>query len=782
MSQREQRSCKIRTTSLQLCLCFCLALLLGQLVCAEGLSCALAYAQPEREWELVSPADKGAALISPIENAVVQASTKGNAVTYTSNAPIGNEAEGNPSISQLVSTRQGPGSWSSDDISSPNAKAVGTKTGAGGEYKFFTPELTIGILEPSGNTPLAPGVSEPTIYRHPLHGGYEPLVTAANTFGGVSFGGEINFVGATTNALDVVLGSEVPLTEEAGGESEGLYEWTDEKLELVSLLPDGSPAPSPKLGNSSLDVRNAISTNGNAVIWETNAASESHLYLRDTERHETIELDESEGSFSEHAYLLPAQYQTANVEGTKIFFTDEQDLTANATTEYGEPDLYEFEVTSRQGEKPAGRLIDLTSDANPGEHADVQGMVIGASEDGSYVYFVANGVLAPHATHGECAEIGAPASATCNLYVRHNGITSYIATLSDADGPDWGSAALHTNLGDLTARVSPNGRYLAFMSSRPLTGYDNTDTHTGSPDEEVYLYSASTGDLSCVSCQNVPPSGIYDSGKVGESLLVDRPGVWAEHDLAGSLPGWTPVDSKHALYQSRYLSDSGRLYFMSPLPLIQEATNGVEDVYQYEPEGVPGGQNRCSQTSAAYSKVADGCITLISSGSSSEESAFLDASESGGETPSGGDANEGGGDSFFITAARLEPARDTDSSFDVYDAHECTHESPCQESTSIASGQCEEAFCRTSSPPQPDMLSAPSSATFSGAGDIALVTPTTTKSGSKPLSREKKLANALRACHKDRSKSRRKGCEVAAKRRYGTKARQKRKLNLGAKK
>ena len=46
-------------------------------------------------------------------------------------------------------------------------------------------------------------------------------------------------------------------------------------------------------------------------------------------------------------------------------------------------------------------LTDLSPDSNPGEErAAVQGCVLGASEDGSYVYFVANGVLGDGAAHG----------------------------------------------------------------------------------------------------------------------------------------------------------------------------------------------------------------------------------------------------------------------------------------------------------------------------------------------------------------------------------------------
>ena len=75
-----------------------------------------------------------------------------------------------------------------------------------------------------------------------------------------------------------------------------------------------------------------------------------------------------------------------------------------------------------------------------------------------------------------------PATATCNLYMRRVGRGNRRV----------GRAALHRrtsrmrtrrlgrmlrpqNLGRLTAAASPSGRYLAFMSARSLTGYDNRD-------------------------------------------------------------------------------------------------------------------------------------------------------------------------------------------------------------------------------------------------------------------------------------------------------------------
>ena len=93
----------------------------------------------------------------------------------------------------------------------------------------------------------------------------------------------------------------------------------------------------------------------------------------------------------------------------------------------------------------------------PGESANVLGYVSGASEDGSYVYFVADDVLAEEANPGNCHD--SPAETTCNLYVRHNGVTTFIAALSDGDAK-WGAFADEAHF-HLSARVSPNGRFLA---------------------------------------------------------------------------------------------------------------------------------------------------------------------------------------------------------------------------------------------------------------------------------------------------------------------------------
>jgi hypothetical protein len=335
-----------------------------------------------------------------------------------------------------------------------------------------------------------------------------------------------------------------------------------------------------------------------------------------------------------------------------------------------------------------------------------------------------------------------------------------VAVLSAADFPDWQAGGHEFDLGQLTARVSPHGRYLAFMSERSLTGYDNRDANSDAHDEEVFLYHApenltsEAGSLRCASCD---PTGQRPVGVLDHSLpgpLIDRPHTWEEHWLAASIPGWVRVDEGHALHQPRYLSNAGRLFFNSAQALVPADGNGTQDVYEFEPNGTGG----CSEGS--------GCVSLISSGSSSEESALLDASESGDDV-------------FFLTAAQLSGA-DQDNAFDVYDAHVCSLAPGCAPALGGAPPPCVSTdACRAAPAAQPDNFGAPASSMFSGAGNL---TPPAAAVKPKPLTRAQLLAKALKACKKQRSPKGRARCIKRARAKYGPKHPAKAKKSSGKKK
>jgi len=772
-----------------------------------------------RKWEMVSPENKFGAAIFPItlEGGVVQASEDGSAIAYTASGPIVATPPANrsPEAAPLLS-RRGTEGWSTEDIATPREEQVpgGYQVGSGTEYHYFSSDLSFGFVEPalgvvSPEEPkLSPEATETTLYRRNLTTPapeapceptpstcYRALVSAANDTAlspFPPFGGELELISATPDGKHAVLKSGVALTPEAV-EEEGLYEWTapepgqaEGSLQLVNVLPKGEEGSGATLGVRGPEggnMRHAISNDGSRVIWSTEEGTEeSTLYLRDMATRETIRVDVAQGV--PQPERSEAVFQTASAEGSRIFFTDAQRLTPNSTIEEegveeeGLGDLYVCEVVEKAG-KLTCKLTDLTAEAAAAnESAAVQG-VLGASEDGSYVYFVADdGALAPDAGRGGCTVSNAQkeqeetegklAAVGCNLYVEHyNGepghegweTPKFIAALTGEDSHDWRYASgQRGDLAQTTSRVSPNGLYLAFMSDRSLTGYDNVDTHPeahGARDEEVFLYNASTDRVLCASCDptGARPAGVYDTISSGEGLglLVDRIETWNGRWLAGSIPGWTAVTVLRALYQSRYLSDSGRLFFNSADSLVPAATNGKMDVYEYEPDGV----GSC--------KSATGCIALISGGASPHESAFLDASASGGDV-------------FFLTAEKLV-AQDHDTAFDVYDAHVCTLSSPCPAPPSEeAQTPCaSEEACRggmiTSVPALP---SAPPSA-LRGPGNVAAqqvlgakteVKPQV-KAKAKPLTRAQKLAKALKACKKDKKKKKRAACEKQARKKYG---------------
>ena len=149
------------------------------------------------------------------------------------------------------------------------------------------------------------------------------------------------------------------------------------------------------------------------------------------------------------------------------------------------------------------------------------------------------------------------------------------------------------------------------------------------------------------------------------------------------------------------------MFFNSHDALVPQDGNGTWDVYEYEPEGYENeaGVQQCTSGTSTFGPRSQGCVGLISSGSSGQESGFLDASETGGDV-------------FFLTTAQLS-SQDYDDAYDVYDAHECTSLSPCVSPPVVQPPECDtEASCKPSPEPQPGIYGAPASATFTGPGDL----------------------------------------------------------------
>ena len=714
-----------------------------------------------RVYEQVSPVEKGgldAVMLQSPFSAQVSACVSGQAcaVAYMSGAAAFAGAPGNDFPNAYRATR-GSAGWQTTPLTppSPDAPTNGrVKIGYAFSADLSQVVLRAPLQQLTENAP--PGVYN--LFLRNTGGDYS-LVTASappvapQSGCGTCFEREDvpAFAGASADFSHILFEANDSLVAGApGGGVENLYETVSEQVRLVGVLPDGTIPPKGATAGGGIVARNehtreldhAISRDGSRVLFAAAAdggppdpqqAGRTELYDRIGGSH-TVEVSapaagaqappskcETTGGMCDPG---SAQFWAASADGSIVYFTSKAALTKESFTgpeerleerrrkeeETGEPienpgsDLYRYDLES-------GALTDLTADAGNEDPngADVLG-VVGASEDGSYVYFVAAGHLGTQAP-------GGPEGQEPNLYVWHQTAAGtsevkFIATLQAPEPEEQTNIELmaagpgftyHSDVADWTSRptesqayVTPDGKHLAFMSVKPMTGYDNEDQATGEADHEVFAYEAESGALVCASCD---PSGARPLGSAFlGAKLTER------------------VSSP--FHQPRSLSDDGsRVFFSSSDPLAPGLPGGSTKVFEYE----------------------NGGARLISGMQGAGEGLFLDASASGNDV-------------FFTTREQLAPT-DNDELVDVYDARVDGGLSapsvlaPCQ------GGACQGL------PDSPPSFPTPLSASFTGSGNF------TPALRAKPTRRQL-LFRALARCEKLQNRTRRAACIAAARKRY----------------
>jgi hypothetical protein len=707
-----------------------------------------------RAYEMVSPPDKnggsidGGLIVAELA-APEQATPDGEAVTYGSASSfIGAEAESALTVSQYISTRTADG-WTTREITPTQQVPKGRLEIVGGApddslFQGFNEDLSDGFLlawNPQPD-PLAPagffnpylrddGTGEYQLLSSVVPPDHTPSEPASLFFSGFTS----VYAGMSADGQHVIFEANDALTEKAIPGQVNLYEWSaGQSLELVSVLPGGTvdtgggtnPTASKALkfggftgGVGKLETRGignaidgypynysgALSSNGMRAFWTGGPIGSEQIYMHEITESgpRTIEVSASQKS-GEPTGKDPALYWTASGEGSFVYFTSSERLTNDSTAGPVDQDLYQYDTDT-------GVLSDLSVDPNVGETANVRGVLgSGESEGAPYVYFAAGGVLAEGASAGKN-----------NLYVSRGGAApTFIATLGEVEAElsDFTEPVMGR-----TSRVSPDGKLLAFQSTEPLTGYDNTTANDQACPEpirefqsglyaqndgrcmEVYEYNTQTGKLACASCN---PSGLPPTT---DSLVPE-----VAHQLE-NLTGW-----ESPTVQQRYLLDDGRLFFESEDALLPEATNDRQNIYEYEPEGV----GQCASSGAGS------CLYLISTGESSENSYFADASSDGRDV-------------FFLTGEQLIP-QDGDQAVDMYDAREGGGFS------SATPPPCSGEACKPAVMPAPAIYGAPSSATFQGAGNISAEPAVKLAAVKKKTKRTEKKKTRKKATKKDKAR------------------------------
>lgn len=530
-----------------------------------------------RAYEVVSPADKdGYGILSEPS----QAASGGSGVAYASFGAFAG-AEGSGAVNMYVASRAADG-WRTKSMAPAMDPFFFLNIPA---YFAFTPDLSKLALT-ARTPPQQPGAGaapEPAVnayVRDVGSGAYRLLTTEAAPPDPFGFGGQATFVDASAGFEDVLLASTAQYVPEASAGLENVYvAEPGQPLRLVAA--DADPG-------AGVSTENAISSDGSRIFYtspSTNSVTpKGQLYAEEEGSTVHVSAPQRPNQGPDPAGTKAAYFRGASDDGSVAFFTSEEKLTEDAGAAAGSPDLYRYDLDS-------GELTDLTVTAGGAGVFGVSGM----SETGERVYLVAKAALAPGASAGEP-----------NLYLWDPSAPSalaFIATLLPGEASSW----LGPERGRTTVRTTPDGAYLAFQTAAPIPGSAN-EGH-----QEVYLYSAATGELECASCR---PDG---SAATGDSVLQRQ-----QTNLAVT-----------RAFISRNLSDDGgRVFFETAEALVEGDSNGRIDVYQFDP-----------RTDA---------VALISSGSGEFDASFVNA-------------DAAGGNAFFTTRQQLSPW-DRDRLTDLYSA------------------------------------------------------------------------------------------------------------------
>ena len=706
-----------------------------------------------RAYEMVSPLEKQQHDALPIEAVQSSVAPDGNAVDWMSQGAYAGaenyQAQATEPTNPYEGERTASG-WVARSTYPPPTliEEPAAYSQAGGHSLLssdFTSEADCGSTTPASE----PGPTIRCAFREP-DGSW--LSTPDYTeLDGEALKTEI--VGASATGEDVVFygGAGLPLLPsdvssaaracENNGYCGGIYEVTalgtqSPALHLVDVGNEGTmigPEHETSIGAPRDDVNShAISADGSKIFFTaTPSGGVPTIYAR-VNNTETVTISTPEcGGKCEHEESEAATYQGASADGSKIFFTTKEQLVPGDTDE--REDLYEYDFAN----PPAHRLVDVSGeglgDTTPGSGAAVQG-VIGASEDGSHVYFAAEGVLTtlPNGL-GQVARTVSGREEGVNVYAydTQSGDTRFVASLPASDEGLWGGSTLEGALARKIqlAQITPDGRYLVFDSfAKLITTGPEADTGGA---QQVYRYDYETGGIVRVS---VGHNGFADNGNAPgfNVVLAPNPG-----DEAGS-PAIGDVN--------RSISENGEtIVFVTAEQLQDTATPAAANscIVQGAVAGGPGCQ--------VYTW-HDGSVSLLSDGQDTAAIDYVGMSATGS-------------DIFFQTRTQLVK-QDTDTLGDIYDARiDGGFPAPVREPS------CSGEACQGTQSAIPTFGTPGSQSSTGGGNQTAApfkeVLEPETKPKSKPLTKAQKLAKSIRTCKRDRAKKKRTACEVAARKRYG---------------
>lgn len=545
-----------------------------------------------RAFELVSPREKGPAgePVSPlaIYEMLFQASPDDSNLLYQIGyGPPSSTSSGGP---LWQATREESG-WQSTQFSPSALVPAGER---GGEAPTaitwgISPDLECSVL--ASTQPLAGDAPPATaqaglanLFRRNPDGTYTTITnlvaTNVTTLGsGFSItAGLYQLIGMSEDCGVIVFRSRLLYPGLPGAAAVRLYEWDHGILRAISEVPGPTgvqavaTVPGATEGNpaAATDAQNwvrAVSSDGSRVFFSAfrqkgggpggaTEVGKPAVFAR-LDGSSTLDISQSQTGTASTL----AKYQIASADGRRVFFLANYGLTSTATpgwptactpTTGAGCDLYEYDFAKAEG----GRLTSLSQDSNPADTggAGVAG-VLDASDDGEYVYFAARGqlVLGQGSTQAENIS-----NETYNVYLSHNGVTSYVGRVLTNDLTGQAGALItkssQASQATWASQATPDGRHLVFSSKANISGYQSGAI-------ETYLYSAAQGTIVCVSCRR---DGEPSISPVAQNPLTNGEAL------------------RNLLSPPRAVSDDGaRVFFVKNDPLAPGAAAAQRNLFEW---------------------------------------------------------------------------------------------------------------------------------------------------------------------------------------------------------
>ncbi|HEX6601341.1 MAG TPA: hypothetical protein VF030_01740 [Solirubrobacterales bacterium] len=546
-----------------------------------------------RAYELVTPPDTNGRAVKGIgftgdRFTTLEASPLGNVVSFTleGGALPGSDVTGGINGDPYLATR-GASGWTTASAGPSGTEALGFHPGSRSPdqgYSFWD-------VEGEGSAVVE---GKPSHYvRYP--DGHSDLVGTGSIGSDPTASGVLITEGGTHIVFQTeIFGGAPAIQLEPNAPPTGtraVYDRTpDGVTHVVSLLPGNE---TPKAGEHAEYL--GASRDGEGIAFEI----EDSLYFR-VGNAVTYKVGVNVDPAGERL-----AFAGASPGGDRIFYVEDEDLLA-------------FDTSSEED-------IEFT------ESGDVT--VVNVAPSGTRAYFTSPSVLTGEANpNGDVPDAGEQ-----NLYLSEEGAISFVGTVTDRDVEGevnslgtvvdglglWIRVAGGGRVGGQLAwdpsRLNPDGSVFLFQSRANLAGYDSDGF------AQIYRYDSGANRLHCLSCipTKAPATGGASLQTPSASQLTPPPS-----SPYGFVPNLSP--------------DGKRVFFESKEALVSRDTDEVQDVYEWEEEGV----GSCTQPG--------GCVYLITSGESARDNFLF--------------AHSASGDDVFFTTGDILTGFDGSGTPSVYDA------------------------------------------------------------------------------------------------------------------